>query len=221
MSLDVISALLIGLAGSVHCVGMCGGMASAFSLLLPKHRSSLPYLIAYHGGRICSYALAGALVGSLGMVIGQGHGGALFLSLLSGLLLVLMGLYIGGWWRVLLRLERAGSGLWRRLSPLTRHLLPMNHPLKALPYGLVWGWLPCGLVYSTLSWAMLAQSPGEAAVLMFCFGLGTLPAMFLLSLSAERVLGWLRHPRVKQGIGGMLILYGGALVLLPLTDAHY
>lgn len=212
-----LSAFLIGLAGSAHCFGMCGGIVSAFSMLLPKQTANTPYLIAYNLGRIGSYVLAGALTGWLGAVISSS---AIFatqlLTLISGVFLLLLGCYIAGWWRILMQLEQAGQLLWQHLGPISKRFLPMKTPLQAIPYGMIWGWLPCGLVYSTLTWSIASGSAISGATIMLCFGLGTLPAMLLVGLSSEGFVKQLADRRTKQVIGGLLVCYALYLVVKSL-----
>lgn len=205
--LSLLSALLVGLAGSVHCVGMCGGVVGAFSLMLPRQQAHWPYLLAYNTGRISSYTLAGALTGWLSSLIRlQVEQSLFYLQLLSATFILLLALYIGQWWQALAYLERGGRLLWRFIQPLTRHFVPLRSPLAALPYGMLWGWLPCGLVYSTLSWSLASGSIGQGALLMLCFGLGTLPAMLLLGSSAQSIKQQLASPVSRKVIASLLLL---------------
>ena len=124
--IGLFSAFVVGLLGGVHCVGMCGGIVGALSLGLPGERQ-LPVLLAYNVGRISSYTLAGALMGALGFyfsgLLPVQTAQTLLLSL-AGLFLILMGLYLAGWWNALSRIEHAGGVIWRRIEPLGRGLLP-------------------------------------------------------------------------------------------------
>lgn len=223
------AAFLVGLLGSTHCLAMCGGIVGALSLALPERQrhgfSLFLYTFAYNLGRIASYSLAGALVGLLGMSLSL-NGAAeqinLALRATAALFLILMGLYLSGWWPVLTHLERWGAGLWRRLSPLSKRLLPLDSVAKALAAGAVWGWLPCGLTYSALGWSLTAGSPGEGALLMAGFGLGTLPAMLALGTLAERLRRLTRLPATRI-IAGLLLIGLGlwtALALFSPTHQH-
>jgi len=122
--------------------------------------------------------------------------------------MIVLGLYLAGWWSGLARVERAGGVVWKRLEPLGRKLLPVRSPGRALLLGMVWGWLPCGLVYSVLIWALSAGSLVEGALLMGAFGLGTLPNLLLMGAAAGWLGGWLRKPLVRQLAGGLVILLG-------------
>lgn len=208
-------AILIGLLGATHCVGMCGGIAASVSMSQDDSRRGIPLVIAYNIGRISSYAVAGALIGLLGYQLSSGGVGIL-LRTLAGVLLILMGLYVAQWWQILTRLERAGGVLWRYLRPLASRLLPADTLPKALLLGGLWGWLPCGLVYTTLLWAGTAGGDSlTSASLMLVFGIGTLPALLTSALLARQLKQLLQRSGVRQGAGLLVILFG--LATLPWT----
>ena len=212
----LLAAALVGLLGGVHCVGMCGGIVGALAFALPPERRSpqgaLPFLIAYSAGRISSYALAGALFGGLGASATAALGGIkateTALALAAGLFMVALGLYLGGWWRGLAHLERTGAHLWRRVEPLGRRLLPVRRVGDAWALGLVWGWLPCGLVYSVLVWALAAGSAGSGALLLASFGLGTLPTLLALGVVASRLTRFAQRPAVRALAGALVAALG-------------
>lgn len=204
------AALAVGVLGGIHCLGMCGGIVGAISLgHTGAPGSAWPRLLAYNLGRMGSYVVAGALAGLLGMaLLGALPQGQRLLEILAAVFLVLLGLYLGGWWPVLAQLERMGGWFWKRIEPLGRHFIPVRHSGQALVVGAVWGWLPCGLVYSVLVWAMSAGGPAEGALLMAAFALGTLPNLLLMGLFATRLARFVRNPRVRHGAGVLLIAYG-------------
>lgn len=214
--LSLFSALLLGLAGSVHCVAMCGGIVSALSFSTPSHKPALPYELSYHLGRLFSYALAGAITGGLGTLFShQVSGGIAILTTLSALFLLAMALYIGNWWRGLSWLEKQGARLWKPLAPLSKRFIPFRHPLAAVPYGMIWGWLPCGLVYSTLTWSLASGSWLNGAVTMLMFGLGTLPALLTLGRFSQHLRPLLNHPRSRQVIAVLLATFALWLLISP------
>lgn len=226
MSIDAtfLSAFLVGVFGGVHCFGMCGGIVGALSFGLPARvrddpRASLPYLLAYNIARVASYSLAGALMGGLGAAAADlmaVHQARLVLQLFGGAFLIALGLYLADWWRGLTHVERAGSVFWRRLEPFGRRFLPVRSVPAAFGLGLVWGWLPCGLVYSVLIWALSAGSAGRGALLMFSFGLGTLPLLLAMGFSAAALSAWLRKPGVRTAAGTLVALYGVYLFVTAL-----
>lgn len=219
-----VSAFLVGVFGGVHCFGMCGGIVGALSFGLPESvrrtpRLALPYLLAYNVGRIASYTVAGALMGGIGALATHllaVHQARLVLQLLAGAFLLALGLYLGGWWRGLARVEQAGAVVWRRLEPFGRRFLPVGSPFAAFGLGLVWGWLPCGLVYSVLIWTISAGSALQGAALMLSFGLGTLPVLLAMGFSAAALGAWLRKGWVRALAGAMVALYGLFLIVTAL-----
>ncbi len=203
-----LALFLVGLLGGTHCVGMCGGIVSALSLGGPA-RWSLH--LAYNGGRILSYGVAGAIagaVGGAGLLLEGALPVRLVLYLLANLMLVALGLYLIGVTRALAFTERLGQNLWRRLQPLGQRFLPARTVAQAFPLGLLWGWLPCGLVYSALATALTAGSPVRGAGLMLAFGLGTLPNLLLAGLLLGRLNEFTRRPSVRM-VSGLLVLAFG------------
>ncbi|MCQ4346579.1 sulfite exporter TauE/SafE family protein [Pseudomonas stutzeri] len=205
----LVSALILGLLGGGHCIGMCGGLMGALTLAIPaeQRQRRLQLLLAYNLGRIASYGLAGLLLGAAGWALANGPA-ATVLRVLAGLLLIAMGLYLAGWWSGLTRIEGAGRLLWRQVEPLARGLLPVRNAPRALLLGGLWGWLPCGLVYSTLLWAASQGDALDSALLMLAFGLGTLPVLLATGLAAERLTALLRRRGVRIAGGLLVILFG-------------
>lgn len=214
----LLSAFLMGLAGGVHCIGMCGGIASAFTFAIPKEASVAAYISAYNIGRISSYTLAGALTGYLGAIASSSiHTTLPMLTLLSAVFLILLALYISDWWKGLSYLERLGAHLWRKIQPLSKKLLPFKHPGHALGYGMVWGWLPCGLVYTALTWSLASGSLINGALFMLMFGLGTFPALIATSLGASFLIPILQHKVTRQLIALVLLFFAFALIFPIIT----
>ncbi|MCK0164598.1 sulfite exporter TauE/SafE family protein [Marinobacter sp. S6332] len=213
------SAFLIGLLGSTHCLAMCGGISASLSMALPvgkgfRTRQSF-LLLAYNVGRIASYALIAALIALLSTTAAnQWAQLGMVLRSVAGLLLIAMGLSMGQWWQGIRYVERIGAPLWERLSPLSRRILPIHHSGQALALGALWGWLPCGLVYSTLGWAALQPTVGSAALTMVFFGLGTLPSMLAAGYAASWINGLKSNQKFRKFTGALLILFG--LWTLPL-----
>ncbi len=218
-ALIIISAFMLGLVGSLHCIGMCGGIAgmlhAASSTAGPDQSLGAQWrmTLAYNGGRIASYMLAGGLAALLGVslmgLIGKDSGRALA-QVVSGLFMILLGLYLTGWWNALAPVEKLGMRLWRRISPLTRHFLPINSYGRALAAGAIWGWLPCGLVYSALAMVLMTGKPLTAMAAMGAFGFGTLPVVSAVGmLSGEN--GLMRRPVVRKIAGSLVMLFGVAM----------
>ena len=214
------SALVLGLLGGGHCLGMCGGLMGALTLAIPPEQRGrrLRLLLAYNLGRVLSYACAGLLLGLAGWAVASSPA-ALALRVVAALLLIAMGLYLAGWWSGLTRIEALGRGLWRHIQPVASRLLPVSSLPRALLLGALWGWLPCGLVYSTLLWAASQGNAGYSATLMLAFGLGTWPVLLATGLAAERVNSLLRRRSVRMAGGLLVILFG--LWTLPGPHQHW
>lgn len=240
--MNLIPIFLIGLLGSIHCVGMCGGIVSALSVaaapsarVIPLQLTTggviserpaqtyfmqLPRVLAYNSGRLFSYAIAGALAG------GMAQGMRTMASLsslqigaywLANLILIALGLHLMGAWRGLSRLEAIGQLVWRHLQPAIRFFLPMDSPAKALMLGALWGWLPCGMVYSVLLTAMLSGDAMSGATVMLAFGLGTLPMLLMLGALGARLKSRLLNPRIRI-VGGLIVLLFGLAGIFRLAN---
>jgi sulfite exporter TauE/SafE len=209
-----LAVFLVGLLGGVHCAGMCGGIVSALSLQSPS-RAQRPATwllhLAYNIGRITSYALAGALLGALGsagLLLNHLLPVQMTLYVAANLMMLALGAYLLGATRVLAFTERLGQRLWQHLQPLTRRWLPVRGPRQALALGLLWGWLPCGLVYSVLTLTLLAGSAERGALTMLAFGLGTLPNLLLAGLLMVRFRALVKAPAVRTGAGVLVAGFG-------------
>lgn len=213
-----LTVFLVGLLGGVHCAGMCGGVVSALSLQGPRDtsRPAWPVHLAYNLGRIASYATAGALMGalgSLGLLFGKALPVQMVLYVAANLMMVALGLYLTGITGALAFTERLGQRLWRRVQPLTRRFLPVRGPAQAFPLGMLWGWLPCGMVYSVLAMALLTGSAVRGAATLLAFGLGTLPNLMLAGLLLARFRSLARAPALRL-VSGLVVLAFGAYGLV-------
>ncbi len=210
-----LAVFLIGLLGGTHCVGMCGGIVSALTVntvrMPGESRREWPLHLAYNIGRISSYTLAGAAMGAIGTV------GMLFNDILpiqlglyvaANLMLIALGLYLTGFTRALSGVEQLGHRLWSCIQPLTRRFLPARTVAQALPLGLLWGFLPCGLVYSVLATALVTGAAERGAMLMLAFGLGTLPNLLLAGLLLKRLKDVVRNRAVRTGSGLVVLAFG-------------
>ncbi|MFN4262758.1 MAG: sulfite exporter TauE/SafE family protein [Thioalkalivibrionaceae bacterium] len=264
----MVAAVVIGVLGGVHCVGMCGGIVGALSIAatsrsgagqLPSVPVALPsthrdatgqtsppeslgakplpggsmrerrapsdrirwdVLLGYNIGRVASYTAAGALAGGIGaLAVGGLDGFRQVLSVLAALLLIAAGLYLGRWWTGLTQVERVGARLWRRIEPFARRLIPIRGASQAVAAGAIWGWLPCGLVYSVLIWALAAASPIQGALIMLAFGIGTLPNLILMGAFALRLRSFFYRPIVRVVAGVVLIAMGVWALVSPWVGA--
>lgn len=206
------AVFLIGLLGGTHCVAMCGGIVGALTVQIPGQvKRQWPIHLTYNLGRITTYTALGALLGAIGSV------GLLFdnflpvqmtLYVLANVMLVALGLYLTGFTKLLAPIEKAGHGVWKRVQPLTRRFLPARGPAQAFPLGLLWGLIPCGLIYSVLATALVTGSAARGAGLMLAFGLGTLPNLLLAGMLLKRLRGITRNTWVRTGSGILVLAFG-------------
>ncbi|MCE8004280.1 sulfite exporter TauE/SafE family protein [Billgrantia ethanolica] len=219
----LLAAFVFGLLGGAHCIGMCGGIMSALTFAVPPSMRSPArlsgLLLGYNLGRILSYMAAGALVASLGTLVALTPAARAGLQALAAIMLILMALYIANWWKGLLKVEALGRHLWRYLEPFGKRLMPVVKVPQAIALGAVWGWLPCGLVYSMLAWSLATADPLFGASLMAAFGLGTLPSLLVTGFAARQLSALIRHPTTRALAA--LTIIGFALwqisMLLPLS----
>jgi len=212
-------AFLTGLFGGVHCFGMCGGIVGALTLgVSDKDKKHSPFVISlgYNLGRITGYIIAGAIVGFLGATLVDLTGiqtAKQVLAVIASLFMIALGFYLAGLWSGLSKIEAVGSSLWKRIQPLTQHFIPVKSFQQAVPLGFLWGWLPCGLVYTALIWTLSAGGATEGALIMLAFGLGTLPNLLAMGVIATRLSKWVQNPKVRL-IAGMMVILMGILTLL-------
>lgn len=204
-----ITAVSIGLLGGAHCIGMCGGVIGALTMAVDARDSKrrLGLIAAYNIGRVSSYVLI-AMLFYLMVDQLENYFALSFMRNVAGLLLIAMGLYIANWWRGLVYLEKLGAHLWKWIQPLSKTLVPVKTRWHALLLGLIWGWLPCGLIYSALVYSATASTLAQAAFIMFGFALGTLPTVLLGSLMAERFITIIKKKNVRIIMALLIILFG-------------
>ena len=218
------SAFILGLFSTVHCVGMCGGIIGALSLSLPDsiRQQRLPHVLfisLYNLGRILSYSFAGLVVGYIGAEAAaytDMSGGPSVLRYTGVVLMIAIGLYLAGWLPQLSKVERIGAPVWKLLEPIGRRLVPVTTMPKALLYGLVWGWLPCGMVYFVLVWALTSGSATQGALTMAAFGLGTLPSLLTAGLAMSSLKRFTQTKMVRQVVGILVIAMAIGTLLMPM-----
>lgn len=213
----IVGALLAGLLGSVHCMGMCGGIAGAIGA--GQNTRKLSWALLYNLGRIGSYALAGALAGGASFALGSAINLPFWSMItrgLTGAILILIGLNIALGWRLPSLLENAGSRVWALLSPTARRLLSSRSAAGMLGLGALWGWLPCGLTYTMLLAAAGTGQVAEGSLLMLAFGAGTLPAMVAAGAAAGTLQRFTRSRNVRLASGALLVILGAWTAAYPI-----
>jgi len=211
-------AFTVGFLGSTHCMPMCGGIVGILSQQGDSKPKNLSNSLAYNTGRILSYSFIGLLAGLIGQLTLSpiGTESLIIISrLLTSVFMLSFGFYLLGWLNFLSHLERAGQGIWKRVSPLSRKVLPIRNKRSAFILGLIWGWLPCGLVYSALAWSLASANPVNGALIMLCFGLGTLPMLLSMGVASEKLLARRRSATVRRIAGGLIIAFALINLLSP------
>lgn len=229
MEYSYFAAFLVGLMGSAHCIGMCGGFMAALSSQIPTfdHESRLftilKFQLTYGIGKIISYSIAGILCGAITSSI---HSlfeikfYLIFLRFFAGFMMIIAGLYISNIWRGLTYIEKFGYYFWQKIQPFSKNLLPINSLGKAFNAGLIWGWLPCGLVYSMLTWAIASASMIKGGMILMSFGIGTLPVLVLTGIAAKNLALLVQHKTIQLISGLALILFGFQTCYIGLSQLN-
>lgn len=214
-------AFLAGLLGSVHCLGMCGGIAGAAAAGPGPQGRNLSWVLLYNLGRVGSYSLAGAIAGAaafaLGSAIDLPAWGAITRGL-TGVILVLIGLNFALGLRLPRFLEAGGGRIWALVSPAARRLLSSRSALGMLGLGALWGWLPCGLTYTMLVAAAGTGKALDGAMLMLAFGMGTLPSMMAAGAAAGSLQRFTRARYTRRLSGILLVILGIWTAALPVMN---
>ena len=215
MELTFFTALMIGLLGSTHCIGMCGGIVGTLNIRSPQAQGGpgsrqMIHHLTYNTGRILSYMFIGSLAGFVGSQASRLTAEVLLPAggVIAGLFMIMLGLYLAGWWYGIQVLEKAGMHIWKRIEPLGKKVIPPRNRMQVFALGLVWGWLPCGLVYSALALAMVSASPLQGAWIMLGFGLGTLPMLLAMGHVAGQLRKIAQKRIIRRIIGSIIILLG-------------
>jgi sulfite exporter TauE/SafE len=221
-STSYLVAFVMGLFSTLHCLSMCGSIIGSLTLSLKREiredkSQLLPFVLSYNLGRISSYALAGFFAGlvhnALMLPLGEGQGHRI-LQIVSALIMTGAGLHIGGWFPRFAYIERAGTQLWRRIEPYGRRLLPVQTIKQAYIFGMIWGWLPCGLVYAALALSATAGNEFRSTLTMLFFGLGTLPAVAGVGLMTNLMVKLSRMKEFRK-LAGISLLVLALLAAFP------
>jgi len=215
----VLLMMLMGFMGSLHCIGMCGGLISAVSMSRPRIWWS--GLLVYQFGRVTSYTLLGLLVGIAGMAIGDFGGDWLqrLLAIVAGLLMIFFAMNLAGWLPDSLR----SASLWvsrkTGLARLAQHVAAGARRRGWYMLGLANGLLPCGLVYAALALSMAAEDTLTAMLMMAGFGVGTIPAMMAVPSLLRGMTPALRS-RALRVAALLLLLVGVTTILRSIMPMH-
>lgn len=220
------AALIAGIAGSAHCFAMCGGLAGALSMRVGAANGALSALrdaSLYQLGRVTGYTVAGAIVGTLGNAIQAATNISKVASTMrfaAGVLVILVAMRVLSGWNALVWLERLGARFWKAIHPMVNRAAKERGMSRSLLLGLLWGWLPCGLVYSMLLFSALSGDAAHGAAIMLAFGMGTLPAMLASSVLAAQLNSWLKRHGTRQLSGALLLVFGIWLAWAAFPTPH-
>ena len=216
-----LAAFSMGLFGSPHCLGMCGGIVTAFGLSMQHVSDSKKngLILTYHLGRLISYALLGLIASLVGVAIFQSIMSNSAPRIVLGAVLMLIGLAMLGL-PLFNHLEKVGMRFWQSLAPLRKKVFPIDSFGKALFAGLLWGFLPCGLVYGALMMAIAGNNIATGAALMFVFGLGTMPMLIATQKTVGMLQSSIKNFRLRQINGVIMMLSGLAVIFIPMMMHH-
>ncbi len=216
-----LAAFSMGLFGSPHCLGMCGGIVTAFGLSMQHVSESKKngLILTYHLGRLISYSLLGLIASLVGVAIFQSIMSNSAPRIVLGAVLVLIGLAMLGL-PLFNHLEKVGMRFWQSLAPLRKKVFPIDSFGKALFAGLLWGFLPCGLVYGALMMAIAGNNIATGAALMFVFGLGTMPMLIATQKTVGMLQSSIKNFRLRQINGVIMMLSGLAVIFIPMMMHH-
>jgi sulfite exporter TauE/SafE len=216
-----LAAFSMGLFGSPHCLGMCGGIVTAFGLSMQHVSDSKKngLILTYHLGRLISYSLLGLIASLVGVAIFQSIMSNSAPRIVLGAVLVLIGLAMLGL-PLFNQLEKVGMRFWQSLAPIRKKVFPIDSFGKALFAGLLWGFLPCGLVYGALMMAIAGNNITTGAALMFVFGLGTMPMLIATQKTVGMLQSNIKHFRLRQINGVIMLLSGLAVIFIPMMMHH-
>jgi hypothetical protein len=217
-SLTLLGGLLLGLASSLHCAGMCGAIASSLMFAFAPGQSDgerLRALAAAHAGRVSMYVVGGAVLGAVGSTLygAFDHAGAfLVMRWAAAVALGWIGLSVAGFAPSLAIVDRVTAPIAGRLRFGSAQGLGQA---SAFASGLIWGLLPCGMVYGALFYAMLTGDAWRGAAVMMGFGLGTLPSVTAIALGLSRFRRFAQAPNARIAVGLGIMAVAAASIAVP------
>jgi len=224
----VLSAMIAGLVGGLHCFAMCGGYVAAISAppshapLLPARELALRQAVA-HAGRIATYAIAGAIAGGVGgtMMSSEWPAAQRALYALANVVLLVLAFSLARGRSPFAAFEAAGLRAYRVLMPRMATTLRAPGLASRFVLGLLWGMTPCALVYGVLPVAMFAGSAPDGALVMLAFGLGTLPNLAFAGAALGVARRWLQRPIARHAAATLVAAFGiaGLYRVLFVADA--
>jgi len=223
----ILAGFFLGLSSTLHCFAMCGSIIGSLMAGLPQEVRQQPYAVLgygllYNSGRILSYGAMGGLVGFVGgtaiaaLMQSEGYQAA---RILAALFLLAVGFSMTGWVPIFSWATRLAGPIWAQIDRVSRTLKPGRSPVQAFGFGMIWGWLPCGMVYAALTYALLAGDFVQGLLVMIAFGLGTLPALIVTAIAADKLIHFNRLPWVRPVLG-LLIMVMAVLSLFEMRGGE-
>lgn len=205
----VSGAMVAGLLGSGHCLGMCGSLVAALSLS-GSRQGGFSFHLLYSTGRLITYTAIGLTVGWLGSAIAFSDAFAViarFILVGSDLFVILAGLGSAGLFRLFNLMALESAGPVRPLAVAARALSRLPSSVAAFPLGILFGFIPCGFLYAMAITAAQSAAPTHGAQIMLAFGVGTAPSLVLFG-GAARWLGSRVRSWMLRGAGATIALMG-------------
>ncbi len=203
------SALLLGLAGSLHCVGMCGAIVTAFSMNSKNKSFTAQFVSSLMNnlGRISTYIILGVIAGVISSV-SSSLGFLTGLRIIAALILIMVGVNLilnqkGFSW-----IESFGAKIWQHIKPMATAINPAKSNFHSYISGLLWGLIPCGLVYSAVTAATASGDITYSVLFMALFGFGTLLPLLAMGIGFSHLAYWMKKPWVKNSLAVLLIGFG-------------
>lgn len=209
----IITAFLLGLYGSGHCISMCGPVVGILGMNTQTNRITAAFL--YNLGRITTYSFLGIIAAILSIAMNDLKPIQLALRYLAGILMLFVALQFFGFPKFLAFVERPLKNFTKPITKLSQRFFPINTKLRAYCAGMVWGLFPCGMVYAAFAISLSATSFIQAPLIMFSFGFGTFAVMVSLSIFGNYAGKFLTHPKLRIA-SGILILAMTLIYMIPI-----
>lgn len=218
-NLTYFTAFLIGISNSAHCLSMCGSIITILSITTNKYI----YVFIYNVGRILGYVSITLIINILGIFLFDINSNYIILiKLFSNIMLILIGLYILDLFKIILLIENTFLYTWNIILLLIKKINPSRSLFNALIFGFFWGYIPCGLVYSTVLWTLGSKSLLDSLLLIIFFGIGTLPSMMFTTIFGIKYKNLFSNNILKKLSGVLLIIFAiiNITLLFKIKNCH-
>ncbi|HIH2763044.1 MAG TPA: sulfite exporter TauE/SafE family protein [Candidatus Azoamicus sp.] len=211
-NISFITAFLLGFFGNLHCFGMCGGIITALSLNILKNKKKIfIYQIIYNSSRILSYCFIGMFVNIFGFFIFDflNFNIKFIFNVFLPIIIIFFGMRLLNIFSSLFfQFEKISYDFFNFLNNKIYLFTALKSPYKEFIIGMLWGSMPCNLVYSALAITFISSSIVKSFLIMMCFGIGTLPAIFFAGSFYSKLIILKRNNFLTKIIGFLTISYG-------------